>query len=386
MTARTDITVDWYASPRIITVLAPSTEVSLQDLVDTARILENEHNAMDDDHLIDAGGKEDLGGGVKVGITATLRNALLAFEDRPGPTFEQCNISGGNLVALDSLGDTQSSPVYPSAYTQVVLANSSSATLQEQTLIQHSSYSGGVHLNSLSTNSGTEFPIGTPLTPVNNWTDAKAIAVGNGFIKYYVYGANILDNTVDIQDSIVVGQNANLTQLVIQDSANVTNVEFWTSYITGVLDGGCIIRESIVDGITYVNGVLFTCMLYTTPIVLGGSTVAHFLNCYSGIPGTGTPIIDFGGSGQGLSMRGYAGGIKLRNKSGNDSVSIDLVSGQVILEDTVTNGEIVVRGIGKVIDISGNHIHSGVWNGATIINETVSVNETAEQVWAYTGP
>ena len=90
MTARTDLTVDWYASPRIITVLSPSTEITIQDLVDTCRVLEEEYVAMDDDHLVDAGGKENLGGGVKVGITATLRNALVAFETRTGPSFHVC--------------------------------------------------------------------------------------------------------------------------------------------------------------------------------------------------------------------------------------------------------------------------------------------------------
>ena len=139
MTARTDIIVDWYSSPRIITVLSPSTELSMQDLVDTARVLEEDINALDDNHLVNAAGKEDLGGGVKVGITVTLQNAKIAFEARGGPSYVQCNISGGNLVAIDEVGSTIS-PVEPTAYTQIVLANSSSATLSEQTAIQYASY------------------------------------------------------------------------------------------------------------------------------------------------------------------------------------------------------------------------------------------------------
>ena len=54
MTARTDLTVDWWSSPRIITVLSPSTEITMQDLVDTCRVLEEDTNALDDDHLINA--------------------------------------------------------------------------------------------------------------------------------------------------------------------------------------------------------------------------------------------------------------------------------------------------------------------------------------------
>jgi len=67
-------------------------------------------------------------------------------------------------------------------------------------------------------------------------------------------------------------------------------------------------------------------------------------------------------------------------------VSLDLNSGQVILASTITAGTIVARGIGKLVDESGNNIPSGTWNGATIVNELVTANQLAEQAWAYTGP
>ena len=40
------------------------------------------------------------------------------------------------------------------------------------------------------------------------------------------------------------------------------------------------------------------------------------------------------------------------NKTGADSVSIDLNSGQVVLEATITDGTIVVRGSGELTDNS----------------------------------
>ena len=129
MTIRNDITIDWNADPRIVTVDSPSTEITMQDLLDTLRSEESKAPNVDDDSIVDAAGKEDLGGGVYVGLTVTLLNARLAFEARPGPTFAQCKVSGGNLVALDSDGNTMNA-IEPTAYTQIVLANSSSATLQ----------------------------------------------------------------------------------------------------------------------------------------------------------------------------------------------------------------------------------------------------------------
>lgn len=92
------IWVEWSLSPRIIVVEAPYTEVTLQDLVDTLRYLEADLSAMDDEHLVDASGKEDLGGGVYVGITAELNNARLMFEARSTP------ISTGNTCSVDQKG------------------------------------------------------------------------------------------------------------------------------------------------------------------------------------------------------------------------------------------------------------------------------------------
>lgn len=129
MTIRTDLTFEWETSPRIITVLAPSVELNIQDLVDTCRYHEMQLENMDDDQLIAAAGKEPLGGGVQVGITATLLNTLVAFEARPGPSYIQCSIIGGNLVAVDVNGDPVSTPVYPTAFTQIIASASSSATL-----------------------------------------------------------------------------------------------------------------------------------------------------------------------------------------------------------------------------------------------------------------
>ncbi len=86
MTTRDDVNIDYQPSPRVIEVEAPSTELILQDLVDTVRISEQGFSeGLAFDKVIDAAGKEDLGGGVLVGITANLQNAQVAFEARRTP-------------------------------------------------------------------------------------------------------------------------------------------------------------------------------------------------------------------------------------------------------------------------------------------------------------
>lgn len=129
MTVRTDITIDWTTSPRIITVAAPSTELLLQDLVDTLRQAEDEIANMMRPKLLDAAGKQALTATKQVGITVELRDALVAFEARGGPTYEQCFIRDGNLVAYDSADVQLTSSIDPTAFTQVVSEADVSAAL-----------------------------------------------------------------------------------------------------------------------------------------------------------------------------------------------------------------------------------------------------------------
>lgn len=204
MPVRPDVNVDWGLSPRVITVDSPSVEITIQDLVDTLRGLEDELNELDDDSILNADGKTEIGGGNTTGITLTLLNAKLAFEQRTVPTTTgdatsndvtgtiltdtladfvvdgievgdtvwnvtdgsfatiteiigvtqlrskplsggvddewaigddyrvyktvQCVVNGGNLVALDDIGDPMS-PIHPTAFTQVTIELSTSASI-----------------------------------------------------------------------------------------------------------------------------------------------------------------------------------------------------------------------------------------------------------------
>ena len=73
------------------------------------------------------------------------------------------------------------------------------------------------------------------------------------------------------------------------------------------------------------------------------------------------PVLDFGGSGTELFIRGYSGGIKLINHSGTDAASIDMDSGHVVIDSTITNGTIAIRGVSKLTDNS---------TGTAIINSS----------------
>lgn len=250
MAVRSDISVIWALSPRIIEVAAPSTEVTIQDLVDTLRTLESELGALDDDYLIDAFGKEELGGGVYVAVTLQLQNAKLRFQARSGPEWVACKVSGGNLVALDLLGDPMD-PIAPSAYVTVTYAQAVSAALVDveidpwaeeipasypigsagylvgnnldakvSTRLPTAGYTapdntgiaaiqnlaafvgGAVWIDTVNGAAGTAFPLGTQRVPVNNFPDALTIAQANSLTQFqvlgYLYIADIEAEEVDV--------------------------------------------------------------------------------------------------------------------------------------------------------------------------------------------
>ena len=432
MTTRTDVEVEWNANPRVAEVDAPSTEINMQDIVDTLRVLEDDFRGMSEKKLINASGKEDLGGGVKVGITVALQNLLLAFAGRTTPAetgtvttvlpqvnantyrFEdtaadfisagvqrgsllinfadksvadvvqvesatvlrtkllqagttdtytagddykiwnivQVNAQGGNLVAVDELQATIS-PILPTAFTQVILTSSSSATLQEQEDIQFASFNLGVYVDPASPNSSPTlvYPSGTRRQPAQSMTQALAIAEERGLPNIYLGVGNF---TVPIGPDFsryrFVGESANLTQLDIPAAATVTNCEYQDMYITGTLDNDGLIERCVVGNISLFSGFLYLNGL-VGPITLGNGSQASILDCFSLVAGGGpgqTPIIDMGGSGQALALRNFNGGITLTNKTGTDACSVDMNSGQVVIDDTcATGGDITLRGTAK---------------------------------------
>lgn len=114
---------------KIITIEAPTTEITVQEIYDKIRDWEDDPLNLCFDKIVDGSGKQDLGGGVKVGVTITLIDWKLKFEARGSPTI--CIISGGNIAYYNSQTKTYD---FPLEYSDNVMADrdkASSATLRE---------------------------------------------------------------------------------------------------------------------------------------------------------------------------------------------------------------------------------------------------------------
>lgn len=271
----------------------------------------------------------DIGGVTLAYVVLLINGYTVTFEDGQYAV----NIIGGNSNVGDNIN-----------VNQVSVRSFNSAGLVQNAEIQFASYEGFVWYDSASTNVGTEFPIGTRTAPVNNMADAQLIMQNVGLGSVMLLSPITLA-TDDYSEIRFVGESPLHVFVDVQPSATVTGCRFENLTLTGTMDVDTIIEKCIINGLSAMRGIIYESMINSGTIVLGGAGTTHLLNCWSGVPGTGTPTIDLGGSGQSLALRGFAGGMTLENKTGPESVSIDMLSGQVILADTVTTGTIVMRGL-----------------------------------------
>jgi hypothetical protein len=279
-----------------------------------------------------------LGGIEYARIIEILEPYTITFED--GRYAVQ--ISGSN----NNIGDRVN-------VNNVSVRSANSAGLIQTREIEYNTFAGGVTIDQTNGVSGQAYPTGTPIRPVNNVADARFIAQSRGFSTFYIKGDLTLDSGDDVSAFLLVGDNATRSYITINSPSDTAAVEIRNCTVTGVLDGGTIIRDSYVFDLAYVNGFLFNCELAGT-ITLGGGFPAHIMSCFAAINQT---EIDMGGSGNGLNMQQCSGDFLLTNKTGTDTCGIHITSGRVVLGSTVTNTTgIHLAGVGGLANNSGQPV------------------------------
>jgi len=312
-----------------------------------------------------------LGGIVYARVIEMINGYTITFENG----FYAVNLVGAN----SNVGDVVN-------VNNVSIRSANSAGLISSKDIEYSSFGGGITVDTSNATgkavSGTVYPTGTPQRPVDNLADAALIAAFRGFGKIFVIENITLTNDAPWNKFVFEGESPIKTIITVPAIAEILDCEFLNCEVNGVLDGNSHISDGIVRNLQFVDGYILECAI--GDMSLGVATIANIWDCKSSVPGPTTPVIDMNGTGI-IALREYNGGVKLINYNGTGAHSVDLNSGQVILDTTITGGVWVIRGIGKLIDTAGDHILTGTWNGATIINETVSndsiSNDVSTGIW-----
>lgn len=346
----------------------------------TLRDLEDDEAGMPHPKTHNHNTKVTLSGIEYARVIEILSPYSITFEDTGTPYRVFLTGSNNNILDVANLNN-------------VSIAPSNSAGLVQMREIQFAAFSGplghGVYYDETNGYAGTLYPKGSSLEASNDPHDAKTIAEGNGFRVWYIINDFTVpeyehDNVTpwELIGYTIMGSGKSTTVIDVPVLPTIERNTYMNAHVTGTLDGDNVLHDCLLTNLTYIKGYIESCVLSPGTITLGGSDTAHFLNCASGVPGVGTPTIDMGGSGQPLAMRDYDGGVKLINKTGPESVSIDLQSGQVRIDlTTVTNGTIVVRGDGKCVnDADDTPLPTGYYGSLYILNEANNPTAIANAV------
>ena len=282
----------------------------------------------------------------------------------------------GNLVAEDSV-----LPIIVETPSRTVLHLGLQPVTQRiddiLTDVQFASFNGGVTVDVLNGTAGTGNdsngdPIGTMRVPSDNIPDAVTIAANRGLNQIFIIGNITLDTGDVLTNFVMIGESPTLSTITINAGASVVGLELRDAIISGTLDGNSTVFDCHIGTLVFLNGSIHDSLFTGGTLTLGGGAQTNIINCQDGTAGLALVIIDMGGSGQALVMRGCSGGWEITNKSGTEDVSLDVRSGRIVIDDTVTSGTILLRGLGKW-DNKDTYI-----GGANVIDEMVDGVEIKE--------
>jgi len=282
-------------------------------------------------------------------------------------TFEDGQYAVNLVGANSNVGDRVN-------VNQVSVRSGNSAGLVQTREIEYASFNGGVYIDTTSSNSGTNYPNGTALQPVNNVSDAILIAGVRGLIKLYIIGNITFDTGDNISNFIIEGESHIKTTITMNSGALAYGVEIYNATIQGTLDGNTIIDNCYIRNLNYIEGQVKNSVLEGNITLTG--IEAYFINCWSGLPDIAAmPSIDMSGGSTNVNIKEHSGNLKLTNSSLNNLVRIDLVSGNVELDSTITAGSIIIRGVGTFTDNSTGT----VIDSAALINNTSVASTTLDE-------
>lgn len=200
--------------------------------------------------------------------------------------------------------------------------------------------------------------------PVNSIADALTLANNIGLKRIIIVGDSSITFAATMDNFTLAGTH--WTLVLGGQSCDGTHIT--GAVVSGICTGELEFRDCHIDNITLDKGELHVCNLRGT-ITLNSADDYIFERCYSGVAGTGSPILDFGAAigSTNVNFRAYSGGLEIKNMGqlGSDIMSLEGV-GQYIINANCTGGNLSVRGLFEKIDNSG---------GAVTITEDARYNQ-----------
>jgi hypothetical protein len=276
---------------------------------------------------------------------ATYNYTLLpAHQDGSGNvriSFKSPSVTVGDRLNIDQI------------YVSVAVAGPTTGQIADAVYLKMKTtvYSGAIWVDTVSGFAGTDIGVhGLQTHPVLTLADALTLASSLGVKQLNFFSGSSVTLT-----SSMAGWNLNGPATIALNGQDITGTHFVDSALISGVGVGTIpeFMSCDMDGCTIPAGTdLHGCALKST-ITLGAAGDYLFDACFSKVAGDVTansPVVDFGASGaQNLSVRHYAGGIKLQNMTSLDKATV-AGTGIVILMSGCTGGTVAIRGTFELTD------------------------------------
>lgn len=254
---------------------------------------------------------------------------------------------------------------------QVSLVPNNSAGLINVRAAEYASYMDGIAVDVANGTTGTTFPKGSHVEPVNNMADALLIAQVRGIESFIVHGALTLATGDDVSGYRFEGENAITSFLTVNAGATVTNCQFEDLFVTNsILDGYCYLKHCYVSGVSGIEGFLEGCII-AGALSLTGTQNTFFVDCKSGCVGLGAadlPVLSMAGSDRHVAFRNFSGPLKITNSTDPlNTACVDISSGATVtIDSSCTAGVIYIRGVGNIVN-----------NGTMTVNTVAQLDQTS---------
>ena len=236
------------------------------------------------------------------------------------------------------------------------------------------------HGDSIAAFTGDALSLGSIEHPVDNWTDAVIIANRMHIEDFTCNHANVIGAGVDLTGMSIKGGNAMRSSIDIHLDADCSKLEIRDTLVTGTLDGDTLLRECLIDGINYFNGMIHECAFTPTPIKLAGTSAAMIMVCKWYASSASPAVIDCDHQPTPLILSDWVGSLIIKNRT-VDAMSSILFSGKIVIDESCTAGTFNLAGIGEVINnstgtcvVDDSRVVSGI-RQRKIYNELINTAE-----------
>lgn len=291
------------------------------------------------------------------------------------PLYTSMVGTGANVgvvrIRLTNTGLTTSNTYIDQIYVSYATVNTSVGYLD-----------GAIWVDTVNGTAGTTLRVnGTADRPVLTWAEALTLAAALGVKRFRIISGSSITLTGNSDNYVMIGDGAWTLALGGQSCSGSV---FVNAGVTGVCTGSnppqfydCDMGTVTIPA-SHVHG----CGLIST-ITVGTSGDFFFDQCFSEVAGdisTNSPTIDFDAVGAtNVSLRHYAGGIRLDNMGADDKITI-AGTGLVNVLNTCTSATVVIRGSFELVDggTSTTVVDSARWaEDQDITNVTGSLTDKA---------